>query len=73
MIVLNEVEYLLEWPDAAVANTTLVPEFKLYSLLKEGRKRIPYVAKYLSLSFLSNRKGSLLLGNITKMAKLVSL
>jgi predicted HAD superfamily phosphohydrolase len=38
MIVFNEAEYLLEWLDVAVANTTLVSKSKLYSLLKEGWK-----------------------------------
>jgi hypothetical protein len=71
MIILNKVEYLLEWLNVAIVDITLVPKSKLYSLLKEGWKWIPYVTKYLSLSFLSNRKGSLLLGNITKIVKLV--
>jgi hypothetical protein len=57
----------------AVTNIILVSESKLYSLLKEGWKQILYVIKYLSLSFLFDRKGSLLLGNITKIAKLALL
>jgi hypothetical protein len=38
MIIFNEVEYLLEWLDVAIINTTLILESKLYSLLKEGWK-----------------------------------
>jgi len=61
MITLNKAKRLPEWPDTAIADTILVPESKLYSLLREGRKQILYIVKYLSLSFSSNEKTSLLL------------
>ena len=36
IIALNEAKCIPEWPDTAIANITLVPKSKLYSLLKEG-------------------------------------
>jgi hypothetical protein len=60
MITLNEATQMPEWPDAAIADTTIVSESKLYSLSKEGRKRVPYIATYPSLSFSSDGRTNLI-------------